>query len=75
MPSIAQQDNLRLEAKSGTGASDYGLQLQLLNAIERKTIFDVIYTIKAESPPSGTITNISWEDAQKHIGISVYIGE
>lgn len=54
MPSIAQQDNLRLEAKSGDGRGDYGLQLQLLNAIERKTIFDVIYTIKQESLDGGT---------------------
>lgn len=54
MPSIAQQDNLRLEAKSGDGRGDYGLQLQLLNAIERKTIFDVIYRIKAESLDGGT---------------------
>ena len=55
MPSIAQQDNLRLEAKSGDGRGDYGLQLQLLNAIERKTIFDVIYRIKAESLDEGTL--------------------
>ena len=54
MPSIAQQDNLRLEAKSGDGRGDYGLQLQLLNAIERKTIFDVIYRIKEESLDGGT---------------------
>lgn len=54
MPSIAQQDNLRLEAKFGDGRGDYGLQLQLLNAIERKTIFDVIYTIKQESLDGGT---------------------
>lgn len=54
MPSVAQQDNLRLEAKSGDGRGDYGLQLQLLNATERKTIFDVIYRIKAESLDGGT---------------------
>lgn len=55
MPGIAQQDYLRLEAKSGDGTGDYGLQLQLLNAIERKTIFDVIYRIKTESLDGRTL--------------------
>lgn len=54
MPQVAQQDYLRLGTKSEIGAVDYGLQLQLLNAIERKTIFDVTYMIKAESLDGGT---------------------
>ena len=54
MPQAAQQEYIRLEAKSGDGRGDYGLQLQLINAIERKTIFDVIYAIKTESLDGGT---------------------
>lgn len=77
MPQAAQQEYIRLEAKSGDGRGDYGLQLQLINSIERKTIFDVIYAIKRESLDGGTFfyesrpqtSGFGYRDGKKEYGV------